>query len=90
MKKHDLALLLLKIMQLQSGLLISTQMCFFCKVFSSHALLLWFYTDFIWYITWYFVQAMCTVAMLVLIAIELTSNIPVLPVNILLILRPEM
>lgn len=41
-------------------------------------------------ITSYFVQAMFTMAMLELAGVELTSNIPVFPVSILVILRTEM
>lgn len=77
-------------MQYQSKSLISTQ-CTFSLGFLN---LLDFYCDFMLalfdIITSYFVQAMFTMAMLELAGVELTSNIPVFPVSILVILRTEM
>lgn len=81
-------MLFLKIMQLQSKPLISTQ----CGVFSLGFLhLLHFYCDFILtlfdIITWYSVQVTFTAAPLALTGVELTSKIPVLLTSILQVLR---
>lgn len=76
--------------QYQSKSLISTQGAFFLGFLN----LLDFYCDFMLalfdIITSYFVQAMFMMATLELTGVELTSNIPVLLVSILVILRIEM
>lgn len=76
--------------QYQSKSLISTQVALSLGFLN----LLDFYCDFMLalfdIITSYFVQAMFMTTMLELTGVELISNIPVLPVSILVILRIEM